>query len=467
MEKRMKNAFLISTCLIVSLFSLTKAAWTPPAASAWKSLSNNLGVSMKATNATVAPVGVDRTTGWLIVQPWGNGVWRSTNQGQTFSHIENTFTGDHGVWSSMGVTVCPDDGKKIAIWAQYNGPGNTGFTVDGGATWHMFGTMLTPGRNFDHGAINWYDDCKIVFGQAHEGDGLQVSRDSGKTWVKVNKSGYVPGILNNGILVASGSNEVIRSTDTGRTFVTVGAFSGKGPLTHFKGKPYWLSDNGVMTTADTGKTWTMVGTAFPSGTQGFTGPFFGRDENQIVVLTTTGFYETMDAGQTWYLLAPLPITPSGVWAFPWSYTAYQCGSSGGYDPVHDNLYIHAYPNSMPGNFSCLMRLQLQRWDSSGIESDKVQVPTDHFSLQVSPNPFNGVVRIQYNVPEKQQRMIVRIYNVQGQLVGTMVDKTENAGQYSIIFNGVGKNGCALVNGAYFCRMQASGFDRIQKMVLVR
>jgi hypothetical protein len=134
MEKRMKNAFLISTCLIVSLFSLTKAAWTPPAASAWKSLSNNLGVSMKATNATVAPVGVDRTTGWLIVQPWANGVWRSTNQGQNFTHIDNKFTGDHGVWSSMGVTVCPDDGNKISIWAQYNGPGNTGFTVDGGTT---------------------------------------------------------------------------------------------------------------------------------------------------------------------------------------------------------------------------------------------------------------------------------------------------------------------------------------------
>jgi hypothetical protein len=84
----------------------------------------------------------------------------------------------------------------------------------------------------------------------------------------------------------------------------------------------------------------------------------------------------------------------------------------------------------------------------------------------SPNPFARTTQIKFSLPSGQ-RVAVQIYDVSGRLVKTLVNGHINAGTHTADFNGRADNGRALVNGTYFCRMQAKGFEKTVKLLLVK
>ena len=49
-------------------------------------------------------------------------------------------------------------------------------------------------------------------------------------------------------------------------------------------------------------------------------------------------------------------------------------------------------------------------------------------LSVSPNPSNGKIKVRYYLPEKMDKMVVRLYNTIGQLIWTSDDLNNNPGQ---------------------------------------
>jgi len=53
------------------------------------------------------------------------------------------------------------------------------------------------------------------------------------------------------------------------------------------------------------------------------------------------------------------------------------------------------------------------------------------------------------------------------LVKTLVDGPTAAGRHQVAWRGTAGNGRALVNGVYFCRMQARGFDKTIKLLLMK
>lgn len=103
--------------------------------------------------------------------------------------------------------------------------------------------------------------------------------------------------------------------------------------------------------------------------------------------------------------------------------------------------------------------------TTGIGLDAVNEPTGlpkTFALfQNYPNPFNPTTIIKYDVPKTSQ-VTIKVYDILGREVTTLVDSKQAAGRYSIQFNGA-----RYASGVYFFRMIAGSFVKIQKMMLLK
>ncbi|NPV11235.1 MAG: T9SS type A sorting domain-containing protein [Ignavibacteria bacterium] len=84
-------------------------------------------------------------------------------------------------------------------------------------------------------------------------------------------------------------------------------------------------------------------------------------------------------------------------------------------------------------------------------------------IQNYPNPFNPVTKIRYSVKETKPVMI-KLYDIVGREVATLVNEVKDAGEYEIELN-AGKFG--LSSGVYFYQMKAGDFTSIKKMVVLK
>jgi len=78
-----------------------------------------------------------------------------------------------------------------------------------------------------------------------------------------------------------------------------------------------------------------------------------------------------------------------------------------------------------------------------------------------PNPFNPVTMIRFSLT-RPSRVTVRVYDVAGRLVRTIVDEMMEAGEHSLPFEARG-----LASGVYFYRLKAAQFEKTRKMVVLR
>lgn len=94
-----------------------------------------------------------------------------------------------------------------------------------------------------------------------------------------------------------------------------------------------------------------------------------------------------------------------------------------------------------------------------IENDLL--PTEFRLEQNYPNPFNPSTTIQFAVP-KTSNVTLRIYDILGREVATLIDEKYQPGQYKIIFE-AGQ----LASGLYVYRIQAGDFLETKKLMLLR
>ncbi len=94
-------------------------------------------------------------------------------------------------------------------------------------------------------------------------------------------------------------------------------------------------------------------------------------------------------------------------------------------------------------------------------ADLAAVPEETAITGVYPNPFNPVTTISYNLAETAPVSLC-IYNVNGEIVATLVDGQQQAGSHRINWNAA-----HLPTGVYFCQLQASAYRTTQRLVLVK
>jgi hypothetical protein len=95
-------------------------------------------------------------------------------------------------------------------------------------------------------------------------------------------------------------------------------------------------------------------------------------------------------------------------------------------------------------------------------------PTRYALYQNYPNPFNPETQIKYSVSgDGLTHVSLRIYNVVGQLVKTLVDEEQMPGEYTHTWNGKDEKNQDVASGMYFYKLRVSDFSETKKMVLLR
>jgi hypothetical protein len=104
-------------------------------------------------------------------------------------------------------------------------------------------------------------------------------------------------------------------------------------------------------------------------------------------------------------------------------------------------------------------------DISGIvgvrQSDIDQIPNSIILYQNYPNPFNPATNIRYEILERSL-VTVKVYDVLGNEVITLVNEEESAGEYEIEFDGTG-----LTSGIYFYQCDTGSFVETKMMILLK
>ena len=98
--------------------------------------------------------------------------------------------------------------------------------------------------------------------------------------------------------------------------------------------------------------------------------------------------------------------------------------------------------------------------------EESNTPDDFILYQNYPNPFNPTTTISWQSPVNSHH-ILKIYDVLGNEIATLVDEYKTAGGYEITF--FAKSGFAynIPSGVYIYRLQAGGFNHTKSMVLIK
>ena len=91
----------------------------------------------------------------------------------------------------------------------------------------------------------------------------------------------------------------------------------------------------------------------------------------------------------------------------------------------------------------------------------VGVPEKFALSQNYPNPFNPSTTINFDIP-KDGKVSLRLYDMSGKEVATLVNEYKTAGYYSVTFNAAN-----LSSGVYFYSITANNFTAIKKMMLIK
>ncbi len=98
----------------------------------------------------------------------------------------------------------------------------------------------------------------------------------------------------------------------------------------------------------------------------------------------------------------------------------------------------------------------------GIDDPEIhEMPTTFTLFQNYPNPFNPSTTIQFSLPQAGI-VTLKIYNLLGEEVKTLVDEYRELGNHSVQFNAN-----SLASGIYFYRIQAGSFNQVKKMLLLK
>ncbi|MBI5464171.1 MAG: T9SS type A sorting domain-containing protein, partial [Ignavibacteriales bacterium] len=94
-------------------------------------------------------------------------------------------------------------------------------------------------------------------------------------------------------------------------------------------------------------------------------------------------------------------------------------------------------------------------------------PTSFGLDQNYPNPFNPSTTISYQVPDDGLKVRIDIYSLTGQLVKTLFDGVQQAGEHRITWDGRNSSGQQVSSGVYLFRMTGNNFVNVRKMLMLK
>lgn len=102
-----------------------------------------------------------------------------------------------------------------------------------------------------------------------------------------------------------------------------------------------------------------------------------------------------------------------------------------------------------------------RVDFSTVTGIEEELPLEYNLSQNFPNPFNPVTQIKYDIPEAAF-VTLKVYDIQGAEVVTIVNERKPAGRYSVYFNAAN-----LASGVYLYALNAGEFSSVKKLIVLK
>jgi hypothetical protein len=106
-------------------------------------------------------------------------------------------------------------------------------------------------------------------------------------------------------------------------------------------------------------------------------------------------------------------------------------------------------------------IRLDSDGSTSVENTVYSKPDKFMLIQNYPNPFNPTTTINYSIPERSY-VSLKIYDVLGNEVVTLVSEEKPAGSYEIEFNANG-----MPSGIYLYQLKAGSYSVTKKMLLIK
>ena len=192
----------------------------------------------------------------------------------------------------------------------------------------------------------------------------------------------------------------------------------------------------MLKSTDGGATWISAGT--PGGSGGFTS--VSGSGNYFWVNRGTNIYGTTDFGVTW----------TGA-----SFTGTNALDAMMNIPAGSNQCLVGWSAGATGALVKLTGLPV------GIANNNNQIPNSYNLLQNYPNPFNPTTKISFALP-KAGNVELKVYDLLGREVATLINETRTAGNYTVDFNA-----SSIASGVYFYTIKSGDFTATKKMVLIK
>jgi len=407
-----------------------------------------------------------------------NKVFKSTDGGLTFKSLTLPVTGTTQVYWDMAFSgtdtgyVAGATGKLLK-------------TTDGGNTWTLLTTNVGTNTIYK---VKIAGNAVFIAGI---GAKLSKSTDGGTTWTALtpNIPGtfFTLGFRNANIGYVAGSNVgVARTTDGGTTWAaltlpsTLKSSASIWSVTFGDSSTVWMTSvNGdVVYSKDEGLTWTaakkptsnsLFASAAVNGDlwlAGNGGAIIKGYSNPSVPVELTSF--TASVSKTKVVLNWKTATEKNNSGFEverklgnadWQKIGFVYGNG-----TSSEVKNYTYTDNLVAQ-NASYRLKQIDFDGTYTYSATVAVNSsvpNKFALQQNyPNPFNPATTISFQVG-KSSKVTLKIYNVLGSEVATLVDEVKEAGSYTVQFDAA-----RLASGVYYYTLKSGSFSDTKKMLLLK
>jgi photosystem II stability/assembly factor-like uncharacterized protein len=406
---------------------------------------------------------VSSTEGWISS---GDGRLLHTTDSGTNWSVVTPFPSDTA-WSFSDPSVTmswvnPMHGWKMNVMGSVFGDAHGAVihkTTDGGATWEK--KVLSTGEGEAGLQVQFVDEntgWALIFNFSGGGGSMQRSTDGGNTWNPVGSDSI--GIFhfmdaNNGwTIVNSASGDSSRSirhtTNGGVNWVT--QFTDRSPGA-FEAIQFTDLNNGwvvgrnakILRTTDGGTNWIRISNTGINPQSNSKCLFFLNAD--------TGWIGTNDGIQDQGPDRVILHTSDGGASWTDSYRVKESNHA-----IFSIFFLDANNGWFTGDYGLIGHTGN---GATGVVSDKNKTP-DAFTLnQNYPNPFNPSTIISYQL-SMNNFVTLKVYDVLGREVKTLVNERQTAGSHSIAFNA-----SHLPSGVYFYHLQAGTYSNTKKLLLLK
>ncbi len=326
-----------------------------------------------------------------------------------------------------------------------------------------------------------------IFAGLDGGRGFYYSTDNGKNWnvINTNPTLIVNCLASDGSNIFAGTESgIYLSTDNGTNWTAVNNGLPDYPIVTSivsSGSNIFavVTYHGVYISSDKGANWTSANNGLPINIE----CLLAKDGN-IFAGTENGIYLSSDNGANWtamnngFTSVNIPVVYSllqsgnnifaGGTAFSGKGIFLSTDNGANWTAVNDGLpdglgiYTMAVINNtlIGSTRSGIFRRPLSEMVTD-IKNNQNNLPSNFALLQNYPNPFNPTTTINYSIA-KSSLVTIKVYNILGDEVETLVNTFKDAGNYSIKFNAD-----KLASGIYFYKIEAGNFVETKKLILLK